>query len=280
MSATEPYQNCTDTNLITEISLPQQLFLKPEAKLSITVALPQVRLPGKTISNWEVMERLKQSVHPEEFIGLRVSKSTIEFIRFDAEIENRTRLPGVIALLEGKSIKLSGFPEPLKVKAAESKPDFPTRHDWDKYFRDAKNMNEMKPGERPDTIHIENIPSKWFVSKKDKRNGVETPNEFTLQKVFEVFGEVRCVDIPMLDPYRNQMKASISGIKKFSHSTDSTFDAYIQYKEYVCFVKAMNALRGMKLVHRDGGKAYSASIKVMHSIIVIRLRRERLLGHR
>lgn len=258
----EANQNCTDNSLLTEISLPQQLYLKPEAKLNVTVALPQVRLPGKTISNWEVMERLKQMIQPEEFTSLRVSKTTIEFIRFDAEIENRSQLGNVISLVDGKSIKLSGFPELLKVKAAESKPDFPTRHDWDKYFRDAKNMNEMKPGERPDTIHIENIPSKWFISKKDLRNGVETPNEFTLEKVFEIFGEIRCVDIPMLDPYRNQMKASISGIKKFSHSSDSTFDAYIQYKEYICFVKAMNALRGMKLVHKDGNETYSASIKV------------------
>lgn len=263
LSEMEPYQPCTDVSDITELSLPQQLFLKPEAKLNITVALPQIRLPGKTISNWEVMERLKQMVQPDEFIVIRVSKSTLEFIRFDAEIENRTQLPHAISRLEGKTIKLSGFPEPLKIKAAESKPDFPTRHDWDKYFRDAKNMNEMKPGERPDTIHIQNVPSKWFISRKDKRIGVETPNEFTLQKVFEVFGEIRHVDIPMLDPYRNQMKASISGIKKFSHFTDSTFEAYIQYKEYICFVKAMDALRGMKLVHRDGNKAYSASIKVI-----------------
>ena len=30
----------------------------------------------------------------------------------------------------------------------------------------------------------------------------DKPSEYVLKKVFETFGEVRCVDIPMLDPYR------------------------------------------------------------------------------
>ena len=54
------------------------------------------------------------------------------------------------------------------VRAAEAKVNFPTRHDWDSWFRDAKNMNEMKPGERPDTVHFKDLPSRWFANKKDK----------------------------------------------------------------------------------------------------------------
>ena len=46
----------------------------------------------------------------------------------------------------GSTMKLSGYPEVLKVRAVEAKSAFPSRHDWDSYFRDAKNMNEMKPG--------------------------------------------------------------------------------------------------------------------------------------
>jgi hypothetical protein len=38
------------------------------------------------------------------------------------------------------------MPEPLKMKAAEARLAFPTRNDWDAYFRDAKHMNEMKAG--------------------------------------------------------------------------------------------------------------------------------------
>ena len=40
----------------------------------------------------------------------------------------------------------------LKIKASEAQIKFPTEHDWDKFFRDAKNMNGMKAGERPDTV--------------------------------------------------------------------------------------------------------------------------------
>merc|ERR1711976_917686 len=55
-------------------------------------------------------------------------------------------------------------------------------------------------------------------------------------------------DIPMLDPYRHKMKKTLSGINTFSFGQDLVFEAYIQYKEYIGFVKAMNALKGMKLV--------------------------------
>ena len=77
------------------------------------------------------------------------------------------------------------------------------RHDWDSYFRDNKNMNEMKAGERPDTIYIQNMPTKWFLDPYD-RSGVlkDKPSEFVLKKVFQTFGEIRAVDIPALDPYR------------------------------------------------------------------------------
>ena len=124
----------------------QGLYLKPAARINISVHLPTLKLPGKTISNWEVMEKLRHWASPEEFIVLKVSKSTLEFIRFEGEIENRSKLSAVLARLDGRSIKLSGFPDPLKVRAAEAKPDFPSRYSWDSYFRDAKNMNEMKPG--------------------------------------------------------------------------------------------------------------------------------------
>ena len=36
------------------------------------------------------------------------------------------------------------------------------RADWDSFFRENKEMNEMKAGERPDTIKLENMPCKWW----------------------------------------------------------------------------------------------------------------------
>ncbi len=171
------------------------------------------------------MEKLRQMIRPDQFIMLKVVKSTLEFIRFEGELENKNLIKVVISRLDTKTIKLQGFPEQLKIRAAEAKVVFPTRHDWDSYFRDANDMNEMKPGERPDTIRFKDFPSRWFSNKKDKEK--DKPNEYILKKVFETYGEIRCVDIPMLDPYRKEM----SGIQSFSaFGQDLTFEAFVQYK--------------------------------------------------
>jgi len=85
-----------------------------------------------------------------------------------------------------------------------------------------------------------------------------------LKKAFSSFGDVRMVDIPMLDPYRHKMNSSVSGIRTFSFGEDLVFQAYVQFKEYIGFVKCMNALKGMKLCYtdRDTVKAWTANIKV------------------
>ena len=58
-------------------------------------------------------------------------------------------MKNVLTRVDGGTIKLSGFTEILKVKAAEAKLPFPVRHDWDSFFRDSKDMNEMVPGRVP-----------------------------------------------------------------------------------------------------------------------------------
>merc|ERR1712218_695316 len=133
---------------------------------------------------------------------------------------------------------------------------------------DNKNMNEMKAGERPDTIHMENLPTKWFRNAYDRSGAAkDKPDEHVVKKVFQTFGEIRKVDIPCRDPYRAQMKSSISGVSTFSFfgsGQDLVFDAYIQYKEYIGFVKAMNSLKGMKLCCKDRheDRSWTANIKV------------------
>ncbi|GCC31449.1 hypothetical protein chiPu_0009907 [Chiloscyllium punctatum] len=247
-----------DTSEAVELFAPQGLFLKPIAKLTLSVSLPQLKQPGKSISNWEVMERLKYMVHPEQFATLRVSKSTMDFVRFEGEVENKNMVKTFLSKLDSKTIKLSGFTDTLKVRAAEVKIDFPTRHDWDSFFRDAKDINETLPGERPDTIHLEGLPCKWFALKNSSS---EKPSDFILRKVFETFGEIRNVDIPMLDPYREEMTGK--NFHTFSFGGHLNFEAYVQYQEYIGFVKAMDALRGMKLLYKgDDAKAVACSIKV------------------
>lgn len=105
-----------DTTEAVCLSAEYNLYLKPIAKMTVSVALPQLKLPGKSISNWEVMERVKAMVAPEQFSVLRISKSTMDFIRFEGEVENKTVVKGLLSRLDGKSIKLSGFTDVLKVK--------------------------------------------------------------------------------------------------------------------------------------------------------------------
>ncbi|XP_036788464.2 A-kinase anchor protein 17A-like [Manis pentadactyla] len=247
-----------DTSEAVELCRPYGLYLKPITKMTISVALPQLKQPGKSISNWEVMERLKGMVHNHQFSTLRISKSTMDFIRFEGEVENKSLVKSFLACLDGKTIKLSGFSDILKVRAAEFKIDFPTRHDWDSFFRDAKDMNETLPGERPDTIHLEGLPCKWFALRE---SGSEKPSEEVLLKVFEKFGEIRNVDIPMLDPYREEMTGR--NFHTFSFGGHLNFEAYVQYCEYAGFIQAMSALRGMKLLYKgEDGKAVACNIKV------------------
>ncbi|ELU01381.1 hypothetical protein CAPTEDRAFT_44731, partial [Capitella teleta] len=256
---------CSDISDAVDLLKSRSLLLKPIARLNVSVQLPQLKGNGsKTISNWELMEKIKKMVKPEQFITLKVAKSTLEFVRFEGEIENKIKVKNLVARLDSKTIKLGGFPDALKVRAAEAKIPFPSRHDWDSYFRDAKNMNEMKPGERPDTVHFRDLPSRWFA---DSKGGGDKPSEAVLRKVFETFGEVRCVDIPTLDPYRKEMTMSapsFTSVKSFStFSQDLVFEAFVQYKEYIGFCKAMTALKGMKLVFMETAeRIFAASIKV------------------
>jgi arginine/serine-rich splicing factor 17 len=136
----------------------------------------------------------------------------------------------------------------LKVKATEMKDEFPTRHSWDSYFRDAKHMNELKAGERPDTIHISGLPIKWFSEEDGK-----TPSETLLAKIFKKWGTLKRIDVPAADPYRSRMRLG-TAIHKFSYEDGIFFDAFIQYVEYMDFVKAMDALRGMKLLRMEKEK--------------------------
>ncbi|XP_052077613.1 A-kinase anchor protein 17A-like [Mytilus californianus] len=249
---------CSDTSEAIDLFKPQGLYLKPIAKINVCVQLPALKEPGKTISNWEVMEKIKHMIKPHVFLSLKIVKSTLEFIRLEGELENKSLIKTLMQRLEGKTIKLSGFSETLKVKAGEAKISFPLKHDWDSYFRDAKHMNEMKPGERPDTIHFKDLPSRWFASYHSKTK--DKPCEMVLRRVFEGFGEIRCVDIPMLDPYRKEM---VPGIQTFSFGQDLTFESYVQFKEYIGFMKAMDALRGMKFLYiGEDEKAYTANVKV------------------
>lgn len=252
-------QVCSDVSEAIEICPVRQLYLKPVAKLRISVSLPEIKVAGVSISNWEVMEKLKAMVSPDQFAILRVVESTLETIRFEGETETKAIISKFVTKLDGNFIKLSGFVDPLKVKCVEAKLKFPSRHEWDSFFRDAKDLNECNPGERPDTVVMKGLPSKWFASQQSG----DKPCEETVISVFRHFGKVRRIDIPILDKYRQQITNNANEFQTFYFGSHLHFDAYIQYSQYQGFVAAMAGLKGMKLVHvSEEGRAAAANIQV------------------
>lgn len=76
--------------------------------------------------------------------------------------------------------------------------------------------------------------------------------------------QVRNTDIPMLDPYREEMMDK--NFNTFSFGGHLNFEAYVQYEEYGGFTKAMDTLRSMKLMLKgEDGKAVACNIKVGES---------------
>ncbi|KAL7038027.1 hypothetical protein ACKWTF_009434 [Chironomus riparius] len=208
------------------------------------------------------MDKLRQMILPDTFSLLKVSKTTLELLRFDAELDDRHKLKHVIARLDGRQIKLTGFTEYVKVRSFESRSPFPTKHDWDSFFRDAKNMDEMHAGERPDTIYISNLPIRWFCPRHHENDDQVKPSEVLFKRIFEKFGEVRIVDIPICDPYRDQMKSGLTGLKNFAFDNETYFEGYVQFAEYSSFVRCMDEFRAMKLVRKDKDKLVAVNIEV------------------
>lgn len=256
-------QVCRDPSDAAALYLPQRLYLKSFAKINISVQLPshKVQVHGKSISTWELMEKMRKMILPDIFSVLKVSKHSSEVIRFDAELESRDNLDRVLARLDDRVVQLKDYPDQLKVRVCEAKSDFPNRHDWDSFFRDASEMDEMKPGERPDTIHISNLPIRWFIHPRDEDEDA-LPSESLVKKIFEKFGSVRQVDIPASDPYRMQMKTSMRGITIPPQNAALYFETYVQFSEYVGFVRCMDALRGCKLLRKRDDIAEWCGIKV------------------
>ena len=50
-------------------------------RINVSVQLPQLKKAGAKISNWEVMEKVKEMARPFTFPVFKVSKSSLEFIR-------------------------------------------------------------------------------------------------------------------------------------------------------------------------------------------------------
>ncbi|XP_068389574.1 A-kinase anchor protein 17B-like [Eschrichtius robustus] len=246
-----------DNSEATELCAAHHLYLKPIAKLMISVLLPESTEPMRPFSNWEVLDQLKSMICPDQFTTVRLSKSTKDFIRFEGEAETLSLVQILKAKLHGKIIKLSGLKTDLRVVATDA------QGEWEHFPKEkgvplGDGSEEQDHDKSPDSIYFEGLPCKWFAPKGSSG---EKPCEEILRVVFESFGKIKNVDIPMLDPYREVMTGGSFGGFSFGLQT---FEAFIQYQESTDFVKAMESLRGMKLMLKgDDGKALACNIKVM-----------------
>ena len=242
--------------------LPAGLFLKPEARVWIEVKLPAINNSGTSISNWEVMEKIKALSMPVEFQSLRVANYSRELIQFEGELDSVRNVRKIVLLLHGKSMKLSGFTELLKLKAKQLLPPQPTKAEWEEYFqaRGVAQFDEGRPGERPDTVRIKGLPVKWFVSKTSEGR----PCPKVLVQAFQKFGSVSQVGI--YDPTAAAALGRRDADSFSSFGPGSRlfyFEAYVQYEKYAGFISTMNALRGMSVLRlEDGGKEAVARVTV------------------
>ncbi|KAM7534920.1 hypothetical protein Aperf_G00000102304 [Anoplocephala perfoliata] len=180
------------------------IYLKPICKVHITVqisGLSSLGAQSKSLSTWEVSEKVRQ-LCPAQLsptVSMKVTGVTVDFVRFLVELNSRSDVKRVIKAVDSQRIKLSGFPQTLRVRSGEAPIDCPRKHDWDAFFRDAKDMNELIPGERPDTVVISRLPVRWFSGSISKFQ----PDPKILEKVFQTFGKIRRTDVPILDPCQN-----------------------------------------------------------------------------
>ncbi|XP_062513892.1 A-kinase anchor protein 17A-like [Corticium candelabrum] len=245
------------------------LYLKPVAKISICVTLPEIRVVGASISNWEVMERLKGLISPETFTVLRVSKTTRQLLYFEGEMSSLKMLRKAVLVLNKKTIKLSGFTELLRIQASEVDLSYPGKKDWESYFRERgiSSYDDGLPGERPDTVRLRGLPSKWLST--DDSNS--KPSIDVVRRVFEKFGSLRNVEVLDLASARQQLGFSSGGFSAGNFPTFNSFDPEVQlscevvaqYSLYSGFVAAMTRLRGMKLMKKtQAGKESSVNLVV------------------
>ncbi|KAM6427315.1 A-kinase anchor protein 17B-like isoform 2-T8 [Liasis olivaceus] len=247
-----------DPSEAMELCASQQLYLKPVAKLTISVVLPEHTGSTRAFSKWEVMDKLKNMICPDQFTSVKVSKSTKGFIRFEGEAETKRLVCSLKEKLHGKMIKLNGFKDDLQVVATEAPPDCPPSQESESGTKSRKLLEEQLKEAVADCLHLEGLPCKWFALRGSDS---ETPSEDVLRAVFGSFGKIKNVDIPMLDPYREEMVGG--SMNNFIFRGLRTFEAFVQYQESKSFARAMETLKGMKLMFKgDDGKALACNIKV------------------
>ncbi|VDP29020.1 unnamed protein product [Heligmosomoides polygyrus] len=73
-----------------------ELYLSPLSRIEITIKLPKFTIPGQSISNWDLMERLKKGIAPIQFCSIRVTESSLEGVTLEADLSTRKIMKQVL----------------------------------------------------------------------------------------------------------------------------------------------------------------------------------------
>lgn len=220
-----------------------QLFLKPLTRLNIVVTLPEIKLSAMSVSNWEIMEKLKSLIKPEQFEFLNVVNLSRESVTLEAEFSSVRAMRRSIPLTSGQRFKHSNFTDLLSIKVVTFDTVAPLKSEWEAIFRDNGmiSFQTSAPGDRPDTIRLENLPIAWFSESIDPINNRLIPSTKVLREAFERFGGIRRVEIIAdAPPAEDDLNFSSFGP---GQSQSQNMAAYIQYFDYQSFCNAMEGLR-------------------------------------
>merc|ERR1711981_631584 len=225
-----------------------------------------IKVEGLTVSNWALMEKVKQLAAPIKFVSTRVKLSTIDFVRLETELEHSGKIDPAINALNDGEIKIGGFTNAFKTKAKKAT-DFPSKNSWDAHFMEnAEHYDDTKYGERPDTILFKDVPKRFFSDE-----GGLLPTEDNIKLAFLTFGQIRNIDVPILNEGGEETllanQALVAGGEQFNTfsmtGTGLNFDFYVQFMDKIGFERCMDEFRDMKLMHMDeNGKAVAAAIKI------------------
>jgi len=96
---------CKDNSDCIPLFAVKGLYLKPISRINVSVTFPLLKQTvlsgGKSVSSWDIMEKIKALITPNEFISLKVVKNTLEFIRFEGDVDSRSILKTIIVRLDG-----------------------------------------------------------------------------------------------------------------------------------------------------------------------------------
>ncbi|KAJ1197867.1 hypothetical protein NDU88_001712 [Pleurodeles waltl] len=247
-----------------ELCATQSLYLTPVQRLTIRVMLPESQ-DALTFSNQDIIDQLKQAVSPDQFSNIRISESAKEFILLEGEAETKGLAQAFLAKLHGSGIKFDGLTEDLRVEVTEDQIHFPSKQSWEASLqatKELKETEEFREGQKqdiPSSLHVRGLPCQWFLSA-DSNGG--KPSMEVLKKVFETFGTVKNIDIPMLESRGEEVSGE--GCDSATSGLLDTFEAFIQYGDSKSLVKATESLRGMQLMFKgEDGKGVPCKMKVM-----------------